>query len=583
MFVLALVAAFAALAPGADAQVATEEVTHTSSCLAENGRIDTMVINRTSETADYRLEFQGLTARARTVAAGDWWRMPVTGRPDGDYTVVVKRDGQVISTSTVSVTCDASPASVPGDELVIFDACRDGRGYLLFQFLNDSAAMRSYIIEFEGVPNRSTSAQPYGQAIRAVTGRPDGDFGVLVRSGSTTVFSGDVSVDCTPDVPAVGRIDVRARGRDGSERIELQLNGATVATYDAIGTSYQTFTYEGTERVLIEQLRVAFTNNSPERDADIDYIVVDGTQFQTESAEVYSSGVWDADTGCAPGFKQSETIACNGWVEFQATHGSTLGEPSGPWVLVWNDDFSGDSINTSKWAAFGGNYGNPPRLQVYRTGQENLKVENGSLILRATHDPVTDSWYSGMVHTNDVTQPANPAYAKGNVGWEQGRFEVRAKLPYGKGLWPAIWMRPIDNKYPGSWPYNGEIDILEYLGPQGNVPQAPVESLVSNIHYVGADGVNKQNREEVPVTRAYAEDWHVYAVEWTFGAFRFYVDDEKVHEITSWDSESGYPAPFDQRFDIILNLQVGFWAGTPDPADYPAQMEIDWVRVYDPR
>jgi len=552
----ALAVGFGTLASIASAEVTAAEVTHTTSCLGEDGRVDTMVVNRTDSAAEYRLEFQGLSARANTVAAGDWWRMPVTGRADRDYTVTVKRDG-------------------------------DDRGFVLFQMLNNTSAPRSYVIEFAGVPNRSTTAAAFGQAIRATTGRPDGTYNVLVRSGATVVHQGTVTVACEEAAPppdGTSRIEVRASGRDGTEQLELQLNDQVVATFTSIGTTPRTFAHDVTGPVRVDRLRVAFTNNSPDRDAYVDHITIDGQRFETEAPDVYSQGVWTADTGCERGFKQSETIACNGWVEYQATHGMTIGgDPNGDWDLIWSDDFGGNAIDTAKWAAFSGRYGNPPRLQLYRTEADNLRVDNGRLILRATHDAATDSWYSGMVHTNDIAQPENPDWATGNLGWQYGRFEIRAKLPYGRGLWPAIWMRPIDDRYEGSWPNNGEIDILEYLGPQGNVPQAPVESLVSNIHWLAPGDARKQNREEVPVDRAFAEDWHIYSVEWEEGAFRFFVDDEQVHEITSWESKQGYPAPFNQRFDIIINLQIGHWAGDPNPADYPAQMEIDWVRVYEAR
>lgn len=582
---LALVATVLSAVPGVDAQPAPAEVTHTTSCLAGNGRVDTLIVNQTSSAAEYRIEFVGLSARAFTVEPGDWWRMPITGRPDGDYSVVVKRSGAVISDQTVTVACDTDPPAVPGPEVEIFSTCRSGNGYVLFQFLNASDTAAAYVIEFEGVRNRSTTAAAYGQALRAVTGRPDNEYGVLIRSGSRVVHRGSVQVDCDEDVdPAVGLIEVRARGRDGSENLELRLNGDTVASYQSIGATYRTFTYEVPAPVVIEQLRVWFTNNDPDRDADIDWVEVDGQRFETEAETVYSQGVWTAATGCERGYKQSETLACNGWVEYQAAEGLAIGgEDPTPWLLVWSDEFDGTSLDANKWQAFGGNYGNPPRLQVYRTGQENMRVEDGRLVLRATHDPATDEWFSGMVTTNDARQPENPSWAQGNLGWQYGRFEIRARMPYARGLWPALWMRPVDDIYEGSWPHNGEIDILEWLGPQGSVPQAPTDSLISNIHFKGPDNINKQNREEVPVTQAYAEDWHVYALEWEEGAFRFFVDGQQVHEVTSWDSLQGYPAPFDQRFDIIINLQVGAWAGTPDPADYPAQMEVDWVRVYEPR
>jgi len=260
--------------------------------------------------------------------------------------------------------------------------------------------------------------------------------------------------------------------------------------------------------------------------------------------------------------------------------------------LLWEDDFNGTSVDLTKWEVFEGQYGTPYRAQTY--ARENVRVENGSMFLEATYDANADQYFSGMVFTNNEDLPANPQYARGNLGWTYGRFELRAKVPHGFGLWPALWMRPVDGIYEvdgtSRWPVNGEIDILEYIGPGRNAerPGAPVNEIVHNIHYLGernnGETVRKQDKETWappgdPAT--FVEGFHVYALEWEPKEMRFYVDGELRHTVADWQSVMGGAAPFDQPFDIIMNLQVGGWAGTPDPADYPSAMEIDWVRVYD--
>lgn len=169
---------------------------HAVSCLAGNGRVDTNIINVGAAAAAYRIEFQGLTARQSTVEQADWWRMPITGRADGTYEVVVKRDAVTVSTTTLTVNCDTSPPQLADPEVRVVNACRAGNGYILFQFVNESDATKPYVIVFEGVTNRSTSASAYGGAVRAVTGRPDGEYGVLVRTGSTPIATMTVTVDC---------------------------------------------------------------------------------------------------------------------------------------------------------------------------------------------------------------------------------------------------------------------------------------------------------------------------------------------------------------------------------------------------
>lgn len=175
----------------------TVAVAHAVSCLQGNGRVDTNIVNVGSDPAVYRVEFEGLSPRQREVAAGDWWRSPITGRRDANYNVTVTRDGVVVSDQTVSVDCDAALGAVVGDdEVQVVNACRDGLGYVLFQLVNSSSAEKPYIIEFAGVPNRSTSAQPFGASVRATTSRPNGRYGVTIRSGTAIVERLAVEVDC---------------------------------------------------------------------------------------------------------------------------------------------------------------------------------------------------------------------------------------------------------------------------------------------------------------------------------------------------------------------------------------------------
>ena len=174
------------------------EVMHAVSCLGLNGRVDTNIVNTGTDVATYRLEFEGLSARATPVQPGDWWRMPITGRPDRSFDVVVKRDGIVVSDRTITVSCDGDIPVVDSDEVRVVNSCRAGNGYLLFQFVNARDSRKIYVIEFEGVNNRSANTAEWGQLVRAVTGRQDGTYNVLIREGSTPVETMTVTVDCDP-------------------------------------------------------------------------------------------------------------------------------------------------------------------------------------------------------------------------------------------------------------------------------------------------------------------------------------------------------------------------------------------------
>ena len=256
--------------------------------------------------------------------------------------------------------------------------------------------------------------------------------------------------------------------------------------------------------------------------------------------------------------------------------------------LVWSDDFDGTAIDPTKWEVFIGNYGTPRRLQIYTDAPENVRVENGALILEATLQD--GQWYSGMVYTNDVREFDAARWATGNLGWTFGRFEIRAKVPHATGMWPALWMRPIEDTYSvndeGGWPLNGEIDILEYLGPDRNLdsPNAPINELIANAHWQ-QDGKRKQQKGTFDLggpeaAAAFVSEWHTYAVEWTPHRLEYFVDGQSYHVIENWTSDTGGIGPFDQNFDIIMNLQVGGWPGDPLPSSAGSQMEIDWVRVY---
>ena len=240
------------------------------------------------------------------------------------------------------------------------------------------------------------------------------------------------------------------------------------------------------------------------------------------------------------------------------------------WRLVWQDEFDGQTLDYSKWGveqnAFGG--GNE-ELQIYTDRKENVRVEAGCLVLEARRDNAgvsgTEREYSsGRVRT------------KHRGDWKYGRVEVRARLPKGAGIWPAIWMLPTDECY-GSWASSGEIDIVELKGGEPN-------KVLGTLHYGGHWPDNKYSGEEyVLPERTFADDFHTFAVEWKEGEIKWFVDGNHYQTQTEWESIGGaYPAPFDQRFHLLFNLAVGghFVQKPNDQTSFPQQMQIDYVRVY---
>ncbi len=175
---------------------------------------------------------------------------------------------------------------------------------------------------------------------------------------------------------------------------------------------------------------------------------------------------------------------------------------------------------------------------------------------------------------------------QGKHDFTYGRFETRAKVPVGRGYLPAFWLMATNESFYGQWPRCGEIDIMEVMGQN-------VNKSYHTIHY-GYDSStgHKENQgTKVQTEVSYADDYHLFAVEWEPGLIAWYVDGEKVYETNDWytgtddDNQITYPAPFDQNFYIILNLAVGgSWVGYPDNSVYEAmndqKFEVDYVRVY---
>lgn len=253
----------------------------------------------------------------------------------------------------------------------------------------------------------------------------------------------------------------------------------------------------------------------------------------------------------------------------QAPTNPTPGVSSG-WQLVWADEFDADGApDPAKWTYDVGGHGwGNNELQFYTEARrENARVEGGLLVVEARRE----SW-QGRSYTS--------ARLNSRSGWTYGRIEARAKLPRGRGTWPAIWMLPVRGSYgSGGWPDNGEIDIMEHVGFDPNVIHASVHTKAYN-HVAGT-----QRTARTPVPGADA-GFHVYAVEWTSSEIRGYVDDRAYFQFRNerlTNPEADWRQwPFDRDFRILLNVAVGGnWGGQQgvDESIWPQRMEIDYVRV----
>lgn len=259
------------------------------------------------------------------------------------------------------------------------------------------------------------------------------------------------------------------------------------------------------------------------------------------------------------------SISCTG----QSTENETKkeGEISG-WTLIWSDEFDKDGLpDVRKWSYDVGDNGwGNQELQYYSSYRsENARIENGKLIIEARRD-----FFNGKEYTSArlVTK------AKGD--WTYGRFEIRAKLPTGKGTWPAIWMLPsVWSLGNGGWPDNGEIDIMEHVGYDPNVIHASIHCN----KYVHTNGTQKTATINIPdATTAF----HNYIVEWNETVIKAYVDD-KIYFAFKNENKGWEYWPFSKSFHLILNIAVGgTWGGAQgvDNSIFPQRMEVEYVRVY---
>lgn len=235
--------------------------------------------------------------------------------------------------------------------------------------------------------------------------------------------------------------------------------------------------------------------------------------------------------------------------------------------LVWADEFDTEGEpDPARWAfnVGGGGWGNG-ELQYYMP-KGNASIENGVLTIEARKERRgTCSYSSARMITRNVAD------------WLYCKIEVRAKLPSGKGTWPAIWMLPTDMVY-GDWPASGEIDIMEHVGYDPDV-------IVQSIHTKNTHGnAASSYRVQVPGVR---EEFHTYGVEWLPDRVIFSIDGEQTYVYAKPQTAEGERAsdawPFDQRMYLLINLAFGgTWGGNMgiDEKCLPARLEVDYVRVY---
>lgn len=238
------------------------------------------------------------------------------------------------------------------------------------------------------------------------------------------------------------------------------------------------------------------------------------------------------------------------------------------WKLVWNDEFNYVGLpDSTKWSydtkgnATG--WGNNEAQYYTVNDSSNAWVKNGLLTIKAEKKTVKDKKYTSA-----------RLISKGKGDWLYGRFEIRAKLPTGRGSWPAIWMLSTDWQY-GGWPSSGEIDIMENVGYNPDTIYGSAHTKTYN-HVIGT-----QKTKGIYCPTSY-KDFHVYALEWDENEYRLYLDNVKYFTFKN-EHTGPNEYPFDKRFHLLLNLAIGGnWGGMQGIDDrlFPQRFLIDYVRVY---
>ncbi|MBN1697626.1 MAG: glycoside hydrolase family 16 protein [Spirochaetales bacterium] len=251
-----------------------------------------------------------------------------------------------------------------------------------------------------------------------------------------------------------------------------------------------------------------------------------------------------------------------------STSEDTWSAPDG-FTLAWSDEFDGPDIDLSNWSyetqATGWSPSWNGEWQRYTdngTGDRNASINDGVLVIKAIETSGGDGGYTSA---RMVT--------KWKHSWKYGIIAARMQMPYGQGMWPALWMMGVS----GGWPACGEIDILEMIG--GGTDGINDRIVHSAMHW--DDGGHETNGDDHEHNEKLADDWHYYECVWEEDSVTMRFDGTPVFSQSITAQET---SEFHQPFYILLNLAVGgFWPGPPDETTvFPQYLYVDWIRVYQP-
>ena len=236
------------------------------------------------------------------------------------------------------------------------------------------------------------------------------------------------------------------------------------------------------------------------------------------------------------------------------------------YTLVWADEFENDGRpDAKKWSFETGGKWHNQEAQAYTDRPDNAFVRNHQLHIRS----LKETWEGcGYTSARMITYP--------HAAWQYGYFEVRAKIPCGRGSWPAVWLLPTASRQGVKWPLCGEIDLLEHTMKKPDVLVYSLHSEKNNHRRPP-----RQQRTASVFSPGASREFRVYGMEWTQEAVTWFLDGKAVCRYDRKGAQDVETWPFDQPFFLILNIAVGGFMGGPvHDEDFPCEMIVDYVRVY---
>lgn len=408
-----------------------------------------------------------------------------------------------------------------------------------------------------GCHQRLSGSVPLKHACLAMKIQP-----ALLLLGVLAVFIQCRPEDTAPFVPEIRfPINISADETEANSTFEfpLVLNQSTTRDITVRYETRDLTAIEGEDYVPVEDSLI-IPAGTASASIFVD-IVVDDYLEEDEQFRVVLTGSTNAIL--AGGIQEAIGTIRNDDSLFPVSNEGHLSASSYPGkTLVWSDEFDGESIDLSHWTYDLGasGWGNQ-ELQNYTSDSENSYVNDGNLFI--------------VARENGIHFTSARMKSIGLQEFQYGRIDVRAILPKGQGIWPAIWM--LGANYPTvGWPACGEIDIMELIGSSPN-------TVHGTIHY-GTDWTQHNytgSGTSIPWTETFSDEFHVFSIDWDENGITWLLDDQPFYTIDNAVT-GNQPYPFDNPFFFIMNIAVGGqWPGYPDATtEFPQFMAVDYVRVF---